>query len=128
MKVRLARGTNPSLKFKVHGVGLTPVFDRDGSKDHSYATIRRRIEAREEKLSSDELQIKATDSKTTDSYGNVLEIGDGFARLSLSREYTKSMVYDQYSLQFNLIDSQGRLFTHKPILIDVLYDIARFTE
>lgn len=133
MKVRIARGTNPTIRFSLEGLSLSAAYTRgegkSATKDFSYATIRRDLESHETAIAEDELQITMDDTgKVSDSYGNEFRIGGDFALLKLSRDYTLNMKYDQYVLQFNLIDTSGRLFTHKPINVEVLYDIAKFSE
>lgn len=135
MKLKIVRGTNPVIKFKLQGTTLSAIYQRLEKTDSSYVTIRKNLEYGEHSLEEDELQIAiketeegAETSSATDLLGNTFTVGKDFAMLTLSREYTLKMLYDQYVLQFNLIDEAGRLFTHKPINIVVLFDIAKFSE
>lgn len=135
MKLKIVRGTNPVIKFKLQGTTLSAIYQRLEKTDSSYVTIRKNLEYGEHALEEDELQIAiketeegAETSSATDLLGNTFTVGKDFAMLTLSREYTLKMLYDQYVLQFNLIDDAGRLFTHKPINIVVLFDIAKFSE
>ena len=135
MKLKIVRGTNPVIKFKLQGTTLSAIYQRLEKTDSSYVTIRKNLEYGEHALEEDELQIAiketeegAETSSATDLLGNTFTVGKDFAMLTLSREYTLKMLYDQYVLQFNLIDEAGRLFTHKPINIVVLFDIAKFSE
>lgn len=119
MKVRIARGTNPTIEFRVKGCSLSTGED-------SFVTIRKDVDSTGAiELDDAELQIACNDEgRDTDWYGNEFIIDGDCAKLSLTREYTKLLSYDMYSLQFNLKDSEGNLFTHKPINIEVLRNTA----
>lgn len=129
MKIKIARGTNPKISFKLKNCPL--VADKD-----SYVTIRRNLQDREVAIDSTigEVQIPFKDfeegeeKKVTDDYGNVFEITENTASISLSRISTQKMEYGIYFLQFNLKDNEGRLFTHKPYCIEVQINLTDFPE
>lgn len=119
MRVRIVRGTNPTLEFKVVNGSLSAGED-------SFFTIRKDIEATGALKAEDgELQIHCADGGSfTDEFGNTFSISEDKARISLTREYTKTLQYPEYYLQFNLKMADGDLFTHKPFTMEVLFNTA----
>lgn len=125
MHLEIARGTNPSIGFSVSGIEL--IGDAD-----SYVTLRRSLEDRELAVDTSigevQIALKADGSGNTDADGNVFSLTESMAKLSLSRTSTQKMQNGVYFLQFNLKSKSGKLFTHKPEVVEVLFNLTDFPE
>ncbi len=125
MVLKIARGTNPTIRFRLVDMELK----RDSD---SFVTLRRSLEDREVPVDTSigELQmaLKSDGSKNTDEDGCSFSVEGGSATLSLSRARTQKMENGVYFLQFTLKDLQGRMFTHKPDTVQVLFNLTDFPE
>lgn len=125
MVLKIARGTNPTIRFRIEGMELKKDSD-------SFVTLRRSLEDREVPVDASigeiQMVLKSDGSKAIDADGSSFSVEGDTATLALSRASTQKMENGVYFLQFTLKDSQGRMFTHKPDTVQILFNLTDFPD
>jgi len=141
-RIEIIRGTNPTIKLRLKGLGLKSTFDQTIDGDtvtrHCYFTIRHNPSAGALNPDLGEMQIEMDSTgHVVDDMGNDFKINNttvegepvGVASVALSRTYTRTMHVHEYLMQFNLIDNENNMFAvdEKPIILRVVPNVVDLT-